>query len=102
MVEVQTADKKWIDRKKKGQAIKEFLDGALYQSVILPFLEGTKNESVRAAYLVLDNHPKLVACVSWHQAISTIQDSLHTAARDAEIDLENPPVEEEAPEYEGG
>lgn len=102
MVEVRQPDKKWIERKRKGEQVKAFLESNLYATVIKPFLDGTKDESIKAAYTVLHEHSKLVACISWHQALTTIQDSLLAAARDAEIDLENPPVEEEAPDYGQG
>lgn len=101
MVEVAQPDKKWVERKRKGEQIKAFLNSNVFLTVIEPFIEGTKQESIKAAYLVVDNHAKLASCVSWHQCLSVVMDSLRTAAKDAEIDLQNPPEEGgEAPNIE--
>lgn len=99
-MEVKMPDRMWLERKRKGEQVKQFLESNLYSTVIGPFLEGTKDESLKAAYSVLDSHAKLVACVAWHQCLTTVQDSLRVAAKDAEIDLENPPVDEGTPHIE--
>ena len=87
--------KAWSERKKRGEAVRDFLKSAVYSEIVLPFLEGTKAESIKAAYTQYGDPNKLIACVAFAQAYQSMQDALETTAKDAEIDLANLPEAEE-------
>lgn len=99
MPQKQAIDVKALERRKaRGERMRGFLNSSLYKDDIKPFLDGTREEAIRASYSCFDTPNKLIACMAWSQCIDTIREALETTAKDADLDLTQPPEVDEGPD----